>query len=159
VSWLSLDDKPYMPAEEVFQFVKARLRPPQRQPAPKTPTKPRNKQTGRPGSLGSLGKMKGRYAGVLSDFWSGRLVVPDTLNTGIRLLALVLPYYLEEEEARNLIEKYIDELPDRSFSDRLSSGNRIEVSRIVAKTVRQVYSGNGGQPDPELSSTKLQATV
>jgi hypothetical protein len=34
-----------------------------------------------------LGKMKGRYTQVLTDFWTGRLKVSDTLNTGIRLLA------------------------------------------------------------------------
>jgi hypothetical protein len=97
---------------------------------------------------------------VLVDFWSGRLNVADTLNTGIRLLALPLPYYLDDQEdAIDLIELYIDELPDVSFSSRLSAGNRVEVSRIVANTVRQVYEGNGGQPDPEASSAKLKATV
>ena len=104
--------------------------------------------------------MKGRYAQVLTDFWTGKLQIPDTLNTGIRLLALPLPYYLDtEEEAIALIEKFIDELPDVSFSDRLSAGNMAEVSRIVANTVKQVYAGNGGQPDPEVSTEKLKATV
>ncbi len=112
-----------------------------------------------PAGLGALGKMKGRYAQVLADFWSGRLQMPDTLNQGIRLLALPLPYYRSEDEAVALIDSYIDDLPDYSFSDRLSAGDLSEVSRVVRNTVRQVYDGNGGQPDPELSTQKLKATV
>jgi hypothetical protein len=163
-SWLSRDAKVYMPAQEVFEFVRARLRAPEPKPATAQEavadkSKPKAAR-GQTGGLGSLGRMKGRYAQVLADFWSGRLVVADTLNTGIRLLALPLPYYLrDEEEAIALIEKYLDELPDCSFSDRLSGGDRAEVSRIVRNTVRQVYDGNGGQPDPDLSSVKLSATV
>jgi hypothetical protein len=165
VSWLSRDEKQYMPAEEVFQFVKQRLRAPQPKPHLEQqeikPDKAKTKRvSGGAGGLGSLGRMKGRYAQVLVDFWSGQLNVADTLNTGIRLLALPLPYYLEDQgEAIDLIEQYIDDLPDVSFSSRLSSGNRAEVSRIVANTVKQVYEGNGGQPDPEASSEKLTATV
>jgi hypothetical protein len=165
VSWLSRDDKQYMPAEEVFRFVKNRLRTPQ--PKPQADPEARKADKAKPkrvsggaGGLGSLGKMQGRFAQVLVDFWSGRLSVPDTLNTGIRLLALPLPYYLDDqEEAIQLIEQYIDDLPDVSFSSRLSAGDRAEVSRIVANMVRQVYEGNGGQPDPEASSEKLKATV
>jgi hypothetical protein len=162
VSWLTRDDKRYMPADDVFNYVKARLRTPQpkpqrveAEPAPK----PKKQKKEPSGSLGSLGKMKGRYSQVLADFWQGRLAVPDTLNTGIRLLALPLPYYLDEDEAIELIERFVDELPDVTFSDRLTCGDRPEVSRIIRNTVRQVYNGNGGQPDPELSARKLQATV
>jgi hypothetical protein len=165
VSWLSRSEKGYMPAEAVFRFVKDRLRTPQPKPQADQealrPDMPRTTRvSGGAGGLGSLGKMKGRYAQVLADFWSGRLNVADTLNTGIRLLALPLSYYLDDqEEAIALIERYIDDLPDVSFSSRLSAGSRAEVSRIVANTVRQVYEGNGGQPDPEASSEKLKATV
>ena len=165
VSWLSLDEKQYMPAEEVFEFVRARLRKPQPKPeADKEKgayAKPKRKKVSSdPGCLGSLGKMKGCFAQKLSDFWLGNLSVADTLNTGIRLLALVLPYCLKtEEEAIALIEKYIQELPDTSFSSRLSAGNTAEVRRIVVNTVRQVYQDNGGQPDPDSSTTKLKATV
>lgn len=127
VTWLSLDDKPYMPVEEVFQFISTRLRHPQPKPEmakEKVKTaKPKGKTTETETALGSLGRMKGRYTEVLTDFWTGKLQIPDTLNTGIRLLALPLPYYLnDQEEAIALIGKFIDELPDVSFSDRLSTG-------------------------------------
>ena len=101
--------------------------------------------------------MKGRYADVITEFWTGE-GKPDTLNDGIRLLALMLPYYLDEIEAVDLIEQYIDELPDDSFSDRLSSGKRSDVSRVVRNTVKAVYDGNRGQPDPQLSKDKLDLT-
>jgi hypothetical protein len=159
VLWLGREARRHIPADAVFDFVRARLRDPgpKQQAAEKKPKAPR---PGSPGSLGSLGRMRGRYAQVLADFWSGRLQVPDTLNQGIRLLALPLPYYLPDEQAAvDLIERYIDELPDGSFSDRLSSGDREEISRIVRNTVKQVYNDNGGQPDPELSRKKLAATV
>ena len=100
VTWLSLDDKPYMPVEEVFLFISTRLRHPQPKPEmakEKVKTaKPKGKTTETETALGSLGKMKGRYAEVLTDFWTGKLQIPDTLNTGIRLLALPLPYYLDD---------------------------------------------------------------
>jgi hypothetical protein len=75
-------------------------------------------------------------------------------------LALPLPYYLDDpEEAIDVIERYIDDLPDVTFSSRLRAGDRAEVSRVVVRTVRQVYGGNGGQPDPEASSSRMKATV
>lgn len=169
VSWLSREEKQYMPAEDVYNYVKVRLR----TPKPKPDSVPANPESGEvnpapnpkgtkatSGSLGSLGTMKGQYAKVLADFWQGRLTVADTLNTGIRLLALPLPYYFDtENDAIDLIERYVDELPDVTFSDRLTCGNRAEVSRVIRNTVRQVYNGNGGQPDPDLSTKKLQTTV
>ena len=53
------------------------------------------------------------YDKALVDFWNGRDNPPDTLNDGIRLLAPVLPYFGKgEAEAIDLIEGYIDALPE-----------------------------------------------
>jgi hypothetical protein len=151
-----------MPADEVFAYVKSRLR---TEPAKSETAKPQSQKPEKktkattPEAKATLSKMKGRYADVLMGFWNGTLALPDTLNHGIRLLALMLPYYLaDEDQAVELIEQYIDELPDDGFSDRLSDGNRGEVSRIVRATVKKVYDGNQGQPDPELSRQKLDLT-
>ena len=161
VSWLSRPHA-YMPAEDVFNYVAARLRDPQPVNATRksstNSTKPAKQSGGATEIRSSLGKMKGRYADVITGFWSGELTQPDTLNDGIRLLALMLPYYVDELEAVDLIEQYIDELPDDSFSDRLSSGKRSAVSRVVRNTVQAVYDGNRGQPDPQLSKAKLDLT-
>ena len=159
VSWLSRPQKNYMPAEAVIQFVQERLAVPK--PKKEKATRGKAGATSSSGEgMADLGKMKGQFRQKLVGFWTGSNTPPDSLNQAIVLLARVLPFYLDEQEkAIALIENYIDDLPDPSFSDRLSSGKRAEVSRVVRKTVRQVYNGNGGQADPETSTQKLQATV
>lgn len=162
VSWLSKDNKTYMPAEEVFSYVKDRLAPPKPKEQPKSARQTERKATvgGPAGGMADLGPMKGQFAPKLVGFWTGANTPPDSLNQGIVLLARVLPFYLDnEEDAVDLIDRYIDELPDVSFSDRLTSGNRAEASRVVRNTVKTVYQANGGQADPETSTAKLQATV
>ena len=159
ISWI-LKPEAYMPKDEVFAYVRERLRGsrPESVNIEKRRTGSQRREPSGNG-MGSLGKMKGRYAEVLVEFWTGTNPVADTLNKGIRLLALMLPYYLpDQDEAVDLIEKYIDELPDHSFSDRLAGNNRAEVSRIIQGTVEKVYDGNGGQPDPDQSKAKLSKT-
>ena len=148
-----------MPTEQVFAYVKDRLAAPQ--PKEKKAHRSKRARNGSTaGGMADLGRMKGQFAQKLVNFWTGKSTPADSLNKGIVLLARVLPFYLNDEEnAIDLIERYIDELPDVSFSDRLSGGNRAEVSRVVRNTVHQVYDGNGGQPDPEASTEKLLATV
>ena len=147
----------YMPAKAVYKYVKERLVTPgaeSKVAAKKQPKAPR------PSGVPALGPLKGRFTQFLIDYWTGAHNPPDSLNTAIRLLSLVLPFYLSsEQQAVSLIEKYIDELPCWTFSDRLSSGNRKEVSRIVQSTVRHAFNGFGGQDDPELSKKKLTKTV
>ena len=89
------------------------------------------------------------------DFWLGRLNPPDTLNIGIVLLARALPFYMNENDAIALLEKYVDELPQITLSDRLNSANRAEIARVIRIVVTQVYACDGYQDDPELSSSKL----
>lgn len=162
VAWLSRDNKGYMPAEEVFRYVKERLAAPKPKVQRETerPTAQKAKIGASTGGMADLGPMKGQFRQKLVEFWTGANTPPDSLNQGIVLLARVLPFYLDnEEDAVALIERYIDDLADWSFSDRLSSGNRAEVSRVVRNTVKTVYRSNGGQADPETSTQKLQATV
>jgi len=52
----------------------------------------------------------------------------------------------------------VDNLPDHSFSDRLSTGNRKEVSRAIRNSVYKVYDDNGGQPQVDESNVKLKFT-
>ncbi len=160
VSWLSGDEKTYMPAEDIFQFVKERLAVPTPKVTKQAQPTTVSRTTSSAGGMADLGRMKAQYRQKLVEFWTGKHTPPDSLNKGIVLLARVLPFYLDDEaDAVDLIERYIDELPDHSFSDRLSRGERAEVSRIVRHTVHRVYSGNGGQADPLTSTEKLQATV
>ena len=159
ITWLSRDEKRYMPADTVIAYVKERLAVPKPKEQRKAQSQPQDKPKEVTG-MADLGPMKGQYRQKLVDYWTGMNTPPDSLNQGICLLGRVLPYYLDDEQdAIALIERFIDELPDWSFSDRLSSGDRAEVSRVVRNTVKQVYHGNAGQPDPETSTAKLQATV
>jgi hypothetical protein len=107
-----------------------------------------------------FGSLRGRYAKVLIDFWLGRDNPPDSLNSAIMLTARMMPFYFDhQQDAIDFIEGLIDDLPeDVSFSDRLSTGKRKAVSRIVRQSVKAVYDGNGHQADPQLSSGKLAKT-
>lgn len=147
----------YMPAQAVYDYIKERLVIPGA--AAKTAVKKQSKASS-PSGVAALGPMKGRFTQVLTDFWLGKNNPPDSLNAAIRLLSLVLPFYLEtEQQAIALIEQYIDELPSWRFSDRLWAGNRKEISRVVKTTVRQAFNDFAGQDDPELSKKKLTKTV
>jgi len=150
-----------MAKKQVFNYIEERLAIPERRPVQlKTTATTIIKTTGSSTKTGSLGPMKGRYRQAMVDFWTGTHNPPDTLNSAIRLFALTLPFYKKDEDkAVQLIEQYIDQLPDHSFSDRLSAGNRKKVSRVVKSTVRQVYAGFQGQTDPEQSRQKRTATV
>ena len=162
ISWLSRDGKTYMPVQEIVAYVQDRLAvpKPKEQPKAQRQTKANAKIGAGEGGMADLGPMKGQYRQKLVAFWTGSSNPPDSLNQGIVLLARVLPFYLDnEKDAVALVERYIDELPDVSFSDRLSGGNRAEVSRVVRNTIRVVYHGNSGQTDSETSTQKLQATV
>lgn len=161
-TWLSTDAdaRHYMPAEQVFQFVKERLATPQLKEKRKAADQSQKPKDRAATGMADLGPMRAQYRQKLVEFWTGRHTPANSLNQGICLLARVLPFYLDDEEdAIGLIERYIDELPDVSFSDRLAAGRRGEVSRVVRHTVRTVYQGNGGQPHPETSTRKLGITV
>ena len=106
-----------------------------------------------------FGSLKGRYAKVLVDFWLGHDNPPDSLNCALMLTARMMPFYFDDRnDAVDYLEELIDALPDVSFSDRLSTGKRKVVSRIVRQVIRSAYDGNGHQPEPELSRGKLAKT-
>lgn len=147
----------YMTTEAVLTFVKDRLRASASRVEP-----PMSNARGRPLAddrrhavdVAEARLPKKRLGQSLVDFWEGTDCPPDSLNRYILLSARVLRYEVSDEEAVKLLEAYIAEHPDASFSDRLSSGQHAEVSRVVRGTVRAVYADNGGQADPE-SSTRI----
>ena len=105
----------------------------------------------------------GENEGLLPKSTGGLLVWANNSRRhpqyGHLLTARMMPHYTNDpEEAIEHIEEFVDALPDTSFSDRLSSGNRKEVSRIIGISVTKIYDGNGGQPRIEESSGKLGMT-
>ncbi len=94
----------------------------------------------------------GKYARLIIDFWSGNSTPPKSLNQNILLLANIAPFYFAtREEAVTAIENMIDGFEDISFSQRLSSGNNDEISRVVRNAVKKAFSSS-------LSNQKLVTT-
>lgn len=147
----------YMTAEEVLNFVKSRLR-----TSASRSVLPRLEGRGRP-EVGAerpshteeAHQPRKRLGQSLVAFWTGIDCPPDSLNQYILLSARVLRYEVSEEEAVNVLGTFCAEHPDASFSDRLSSGQHAEVTRVIRNTVRAVFSDNGGQADPETSTRIL----
>lgn len=100
--------------------------------------------------------MKGRFALDIQEYWTGTNTPPDSLNRAILLIANIAPlYYSDHKSAISAIEALIDGLPDISFSDRLSSGNRAAVSRVVVNSVLQTFAD---RQDSIESNATLAAT-
>lgn len=146
----------YCPLEDVLAEIFKVIQP----TAATEPAQEKNKKTKKheQSEVGHVfGSLKGRYAKVLVDFWSGRNNPPDSLNCAILLTARMMPYYFPDDadDAITFLDGLIDVLPDVSFSDRLLAGKRKAVSRIVRQAVNAVYEENSHQSDPELSTSKL----
>ncbi len=158
IEWLV--EPSYAPREHVFKFICDYLQEEEQTPQPqKKKVATAKKQTKIQGILGSLGKMKNCYRQKLVDFWNGKVTPADSLNVGIALTARMLPFYYDDaDDAIDFIEELVDDLPDDSFSDRLSTGNRKEVSRVIRDTVCKVFDNNTGQPQVDESNVKLKFT-
>ena len=149
----------YAPVEQVFNFICGHLQEQEQPTQQKKKVSAAKKKQKKDGVLGSLGKMKNCYRQKLVDFWTGKTNPADTLNTAIVLTARMLPFYYDDaDEAIDFIEGLVDSLPDDSFSDRLSTGNRKEVSRAIRNSVYKVFDGNGGQQHIDESNAKLKFT-
>lgn len=100
-------------------------------------------------------RMKGNYRQFVVNFWSGKSNEPDSLNKAIHLLTLMAPYYFPADPsgAIKAVEKLIDNLPDWSFSSRLSTGRREEVSRVVRYDVVSAYSNSSAESRRKLKRT------
>ncbi|HMP59475.1 MAG TPA: hypothetical protein PKD86_09000 [Gemmatales bacterium] len=148
----------YMPAEDVIVYVTERLRTSaSRLMLPVPDDRGRSTADGeRPAvDVGEARSRKKRLGQSLVDFWTGTDCPPDSLNKYILLTARMLRFEVSEAEAVGVLQNYMAEHPDLSFSDRLSSGQHAEVSRVIRSTVRAVFADNGGQADPETSTRIL----
>lgn len=162
----------HMQKKDVFEFVESRLLcygkdrrdstpiivPPQNPHLQKTETTTESLQKRRSRTpSGANWRMKGQSWRRITEAWSGQME-PDSLNHWIRQLSLYTPFsFPSQEVATGTIERFIDELPDWSFSDRLSSGHRTKVSSVIRRDVEMAFSGWKDQPDAETSARKLKA--
>ena len=101
--------------------------------------------------------MKGKSWSLITQAWSGSMQ-PDSIDHWINQLALYTPFkFATADEAIVCIEKFVDELPDQSVSDRLSSGQRSKISANIRHCVKNTFNGWAGQPRPEETKKKLTA--
>lgn len=167
VAWL-YEPRVYMPRDDVHEYIARRVvarrvypsnLPPTTQPPVNSGTSAARRVNTR-SSSGERRPVRGRYALDIQDFWSGRNTPPDSLNRAIRLIAAVAPYYHATQDSAALaIEALIDGLPDVSFSDRLSAGQRGEVSRVVRQAVSSAFAAHvANAPEDAASRQRLDAT-
>jgi hypothetical protein len=163
LNWVYFSDEPYN--TEVFEkhLREAVARCPDtlaHQSAPKTKSASAKRKTGRPGGMGDIGRLKGRCARTLVNFWA-ELEQPedDTIGKYIIVTLRVLKYEgLSREEAVEWVEERLQALRYTEFSDRLTD-NFGELQRAMAYAVDAVWTNNGYQEDPGQSDTKLRASV
>lgn len=154
MAWLAAPR--FSSVSDVLTYIEQRLK--QHSEAPQQPhtERPKSRAAGdvKAGSTGVLGRLRGRYWQVLTEFWSGANCPPDSLNEAIIITARIAPFYFSDQwEAVERIEQMIDELPDVGFSDRLSSENRGKVSEIVRQSVETAYSNRGERQPEKLANT------
>lgn len=165
IAWVN-NPASYMPRDAVYSYVADRLIPRiseqvvtteqviATEQATRQVNRPKSEKTERDNNGSSV--MKGRFALDIQEFWTGTNTPPDSLNRAILLIANIAPlYYSDHKSAISAIEALIDGLPDISFSDRLSSGNRAAVSRVVVNAVFQAYADLQGSIE---SNATLAAT-
>jgi hypothetical protein len=152
-------DRQAMPFSQVFDFIKANVR-----PKPPKQAKSRGKKMARTGGSSGMGKiqpLKGRHLAFLTGVVQGTEAMPDdTIGcwAAPALRHLILVDGLDPDEALAKIEEFYETIPDTSFSDRLSAGNGSELLRTDAYTARKTAQGNLGQERPD-ESTAIFAKV
>lgn len=166
IRWINNPDKQYMPRDRIYEYIRTRLR-------PRTVTMSDNIEedatvNSRIASGTTVNKqkrqkhsslLKNNYARDIQQFWSGENNPPDTLNKAIFQLSHVTPYFFDtQENAVSAIEKMIDALPIKTFSDRLSSGNRARVSLVVNENVSKAFA-NYSSPSENIESRKTLDSV
>ena len=148
----------YMPRQDVYEYISTRLRQDavsqsggnsQETPV-NTPIQQKSTASGNKGTVGN--NVKGQYANSIVAFWSGNDTPQKMLNRQILLLANTAPFYYDSRDsAISAIEEMIDGLDNVEFSNRLASGKRAEVTRVVKNNVKRAFSKS--RSDPKLAAT------
>jgi hypothetical protein len=110
--------------------------------------------------MGSIGRLKGCFYRKMIDFWTGNLVPEaDTICKFVGPTLRALKFEgLAEEQAVDLVEDWLLDLEETSFSDRLTDDFK-ELMRVVRADAKQIWINNGYQPRIDESNQKLGAAV
>jgi hypothetical protein len=156
IEWLKDGSRKYMDEDDVYRFVVERLDLSSAAADGKetTPSKPSNRATQTAVSL------KGKTRGALIGFWQrGETGHFRHLNAAVAVTLRALCFEgLEQDEAVELVSRYVDEIPNDDLSSRLA-GDRKEIYRVIGSDARTIWSNNGGQSDSDGSSEKWRATM
>lgn len=153
-------DRQAVPMAEVIEAIKASIKwkLPKQARGTKSTTRPR---TGGGNGMGKIQPLKGRHLEFITGVVLGTESMPaDTIGcwTAPALRHLMMVDGLDAEEALSKVEEFYGMIPDKSFSDRLSSGNVKELLRTDAYTIKKIEKGNLGQAKPD-ESTRIFAAV
>lgn len=162
LNWLYFDKSQVQP-EDLAQALEKALS----NPLPEKVTSARAKKTKKTkikvsGGTNPIAPYKNRFRQALVDFWSGTTVpADDTLDKFVvPTLRVLYREGLDQDEAEDWVIDALDDLPDKSFSDRLS-GDEGRLHRDVGNWVTKIWAtkGVGGQARPEESEKKLDQTM
>jgi hypothetical protein len=164
LNWVYFSDTPYNTDAFEQHLREAVARCPDvasnEQPDEKPERRKTKKKKPSAGCMGDIGKLKGRCARTLINFWL-ELETPedDTIGKYVIVTLRVLKYEgLSKDEATAWVEERLQALRHTGFSDRLTD-NFAEIQRVMGYSVRAVWDDNGYQKDPESSDAKLKASV
>jgi len=161
LNWIYFSDTQYQKGDFENVLREAVARCPDKQATEAKPVaekKPKKKSS--PGSMGSIGSLKGRCASALVRFWS-EMDVPedDTIGKYLIVTLRILKFEgLSGDEAVAWVEERLQALEYTEFSDRLTDHFE-EIQRVMAFAVNAVWKDNGYQKDPVTSEAKLKAAV
>ena len=157
--WIHDSNRKYMPAEDVIDYVQARLA----VVVPKAKPETIESVKGNSPIVHSVkifDPLKGRFRHVLVEFFTGKLAPQCSLNAGIVMGARVLFHeQVDADSAAIILGQYVRDLPNTRVSGRLERGEFEEIDRVIRSTVQRVYNENGGQSDSEKSSALLTRTA
>lgn len=164
ITWLHDRNRQFMDKDAIYEFVVERLdlscssdnAEPRKKREPGE-TKTGNSTAGR--EAASL-PMKGRTRGAIVGFWlRGETGHFRHLNAAIAVTLRALYFEgLSEDEAVDLLIKYVDELDTPDLSSRLAN-NKSAIHEVIRRDAIKIWNGNGGQANSEGSSKKWQAVI
>ena len=162
--WLHDRSRKYMDKDEVFDFAVEKLdlscssdNAGKKVKEPSGSAKTGNGQAGR--QAASL-PMKGRTRGAIMGFWlRGEAGHFNHLNAAIAVTLRALFFEgLGENEAVDLVIKYVDELDNLDLSARLGN-NKSAIYEVIRRDANRIWDNNGGQANNGKSTEKWQAVV
>jgi len=147
MAWINDPCRQYMPPAQVFEYVRCRLKPVGTAPII-IPTAPKPDVVRKPNTAPSSGritsrlphKLQGCYRQTMIDYWSSKLVVPNSLDAMLLATGRILPLQNpDDSEGEAVLYDLLQGLTDFSVSDRLVKNDWKAIDKNIRRVVRIVY--------------------